>query len=148
MKPAHLFFFAAASLGVASAAQAFDFRSIGDAPAVMYDAPSQRGIKRFVAPPGMPIEVVHSAHGWHKVRDAAGDLAWVEAKAVTSKRSVVVTAANAVVRARPEESAAPVFTASKGVLMERIEPVTSGWLKVRHRDGQTGHVRAADVWGR
>ena len=146
MKPVRLLLLVA-SLCAACAAQAFDFRSIGDEQAVMFDAPSQRGSKRFIAPPGMPVEVVHTAHGWSKVRDAAGDLLWVESKTISTKRTVVVTAVSATVRARPDESASPVFVASKGVLLDVVESGTSGWIKVRHRDGQDGYVRARGVWG-
>jgi SH3-like domain-containing protein len=140
---------AAAALAscAAFAAPAVEFKSVGAAPAIMYDAPSVKGRKVFVAPRGMPVEVVLSYGEWNKVRDASGDLAWVEAKALTSKRHLVVTAASARVRASAEEAAPVVFTADKGVLLEMVDPAVSGWVKVRHRDGQSGYVRAAEVWG-
>lgn len=128
-------------------AQSFNFKAIGNAPTVMYDAPTQKGIKRFIAPPGMPVEVVHVSGSWSKVRDVAGDMTWVETKDIGGKHMVVVTAGNAKVRLRNDESAPPVFSADKGVLLEIAEPVASGWIKVRHRDGQTGFVRATEVWG-
>jgi SH3-like domain-containing protein len=130
-----------------SAAAAAEFRSIGAAPAVLYDAPSEKGRKVFAAPRGMPVEVVLSYGEWTKVRDAGGDLSWVETKQLTPKRMLVVTAANAKLRAAAEESAAVVLTADRGVLLELAEPVVSGWVKVRHRDGVSGYVRATDVWG-
>ena len=51
---------AAAAIMLAPAAQAADFKSVGAAPAIMYDAPSERGRKVFVAPRGMPVEVILS----------------------------------------------------------------------------------------
>lgn len=129
------------------AAPAVEFKSVGSAPAIMYDAPSLKGKKLFIAPRGMPVEVVLTYGEWNKVRDAAGDLVWVEAKALTSKRNVVVKAANARVRTAAEEAAPVVFAADKGVLLEVVEPTASGWVKVRHRDGQSGYVRASEVWG-
>ena len=33
------------------------------------------------------------------------------------------------------------------VLLELAEPIASGWIKVRHRDGDSGFVKAAEVWG-
>ena len=129
------------------AAQAFDFKAIGDAPAVMYDAPTNKGIKLFIAPPGMPVEVVHVSESWSKVRDATGAMSWVETKVLGAKRTVVVTVANAKVRARPDDAAQLVFSADKGVLLDISEPVASGWIKVRHKDGQDGYLRATDVWG-
>jgi flagellar basal body rod protein FlgF len=32
-------------------------------------------------------------------------------------------------------------------VMEWLEPAMNGWVKVRHRDGQTGYVRTHQVWG-
>jgi SH3-like domain-containing protein len=135
---------AAAALAscAAFAAPAVEFKSVGTAPAIMYDAPSAKGRKVFV-----PVEVVLSYGEWNKVRDASGDLAWIQAKALTPKRHLVVTAASARVRASAEEAAPVVFTADKGVLLEMLDPAVSGWVKVRHRDGQSGYVRAAEVWG-
>jgi len=138
---------AALLLTVAVVAQAFDFKAVGDAPAVMYDAPTQKGIKRFIAPPGMPVEVVHVSGEWSKVRDASGEMNWVETKVLGTKRTVVVTAANAKIRAKAEDSAPLVFSADKGVLLEIAEPIASGRIKVRHRDGQVGYVKATEVWG-
>ena len=131
----------------APAAQSAEFKSVGAAPAILYDAPSERGRKVFVAPRGMPVEVVLSYGEWTKVRDVAGDLSWIEAKALDSRRHVVVSAAGAKVRASADEAGAVVFTADKGVLLELAEPISSGWVKVRHRDGQGGYIRAADIWG-
>ena len=129
------------------AVHALDFKSVGAAPAVLYDAPSEKGRKVFAAPRGMPVEIVLTYGEWSKVRDAAGDLFWIESKALAPKRMVVVSVANTKVRASPDEATALVFTADKGVLLELAEPVSSGWLKVRHRDGQSGYLKAVDVWG-
>ncbi len=142
-------FMAGALLWLAAAhSQAFDFKTVGSAPVILYDAPSTKGGKLFVAPRGMPLEVVLSYGEWVKVRDVGGDLSWTEAKGLSSKqRNVVVRAANLRVRASPDEAAPPVFIADKGLLLEVAEPAASGWIKVRHRDGQTGYVKAAEVWG-
>ena len=126
---------------------AFDFRSVGAPSVVLYDAPSARGTKLFVAPRGMPVEVVARYGDWVKVRDADGALAWTEAKGLAASRNVVVKAALARVRAAPEDNAAVVMTADKGVLLELVAPSPNGWAQVRHRDGIAGYVRAAEVWG-
>jgi SH3-like domain-containing protein len=127
--------------------QALDFKSVGTDPAVAYDAPSAKGRKVYVAPRGMPVETVLTYGDWTKVRDSAGDLFWLETKALTPKRMLVVKVANAKVHASPDEASAAVFSADKGVLLELAEPAASGWLKVKHRDGQSGYVKAGDVWG-
>ena len=41
------------------------------------------------------------------------------------------------------------FSADKNVLLELTDatPVSGGWVKVKHRDGQSGFVKASEVWG-
>ena len=138
---------AVAAIMLTPAAVAADFKSVGAAPAVLYDAPSERGRKVFVAPRGMPVEVILSYGDWAKVRDVSGDLSWVETKALDARRHVVVNAAGARVRSAADEASPVVFSAERGVLLELAEPISSGWIKVRHRDGQGGFIRAAEVWG-
>lgn len=134
-------------LCAANAVHALEFKSVGASPAVLYDAPSAKGRKMFIAPRGMPVEVVLTYGEWTKIRDVAGDLVWVESKYLTPKRNVIVRAASARIRSAAEETAPVAFTADKGVLLERIEPVVGGWVKVKHRDGQSGFVRATEIWG-
>jgi len=135
----------ACGLGM-TAAFGLEYRSIGSEPAILYDAPTLRGQKVFVAPRGMPLEVVLAQGDWMRVRDAAGDLAWVEKKALGERRNVV-SLATATVRASPTASATAVFQVQKGVLLEIVEPVSAGWVRVRHADGSAGYVSAAEVWG-
>ena len=127
-------------------AATLDFKSIGAEPAVFYDAPTVRGRKLFVAPRGMPVEVILTQADWVRVREATGELAWVEKKALSDKRTVVSLAA-ATVRAAPEPNAVPVFRVAKSVVLELLEPGLAGWVKVKHADGSTGYINAAEVWG-
>ncbi|MFZ6845712.1 SH3 domain-containing protein [Undibacterium sp. RuTC16W] len=132
---------------VSGAALALDFKSIGPSPVIFYDAPSAKGSKVYVAPRGMPVEVILSYGTWSKVRDMGGDLSWVESKELVARRNVVVRVANAKVRAAADESSALIFSADKNVLLEMAEPANAGWVKVKHRDGQIGYVKVAEVWG-
>ncbi len=131
----------------AAPAVALEYRSVGEAGAVMFDAPSQKAKPLFIVARGTPVEVVVALEGWLKVRDAAGDLAWMEKKALAGQRMLIVTARTAEVRAQAETGAVLVFEAEKDVLLELIEPGPLGWARVRHRDGQSGFVRANQVWG-
>ena len=126
---------------------AFDFKTVGAAPAILYDAPSSKGGKLYVAPRGMPVEVVLSYGEWVKVRDSNGDMAWTEAKSLSPRRNVIVRNPNAKVRGASDEAAPTLMTADKGVLLELVDPQTGAWIRVRHKDGITGFIRAADVWG-
>ena len=132
--------------GLSLPAMAIEYRTV-DTATVLYDAPSQRGSKLFVIKRGTPVEVVVSLEGWSKVRDAEGGLAWIEKKHLTEKRSVIVTSAQAEVRKKAEEGSPLAFEAEKNVTLEYLEAVPGGWVKVHHRDGQTGFVRANQIWG-
>ena len=139
---------------VSSVVFATDYRTTTEAATVLYDAPSARARPRFVYGRDVPLETLVSVEGWTKVRDMQGAIGWVANKALGDKRMLVVRAGVADVRSAAEESAPIVFRAEQNVLLELAEPATSasttanpGWVKVRHRDGQMGFVRVAQVFG-
>ena len=129
---------------------AADFRSVepteGPA-AILYDSPSKKGVPQFIIRRYTPVEVVVSLEGWAKVRDAAGGLAWIERAALAERRTLQVTADRAEVRQSPDATAPLAFQAEKGVALELLETGPAGWAKVKHRDGQTGYLRANQAWG-
>lgn len=131
----------------AASSHALDFRTVGAAPAILYDAPSHKGGKLFIAPRGMPVEVVLTYGDWVKVRDVAGDLAWIEARSLGGKRNLIVRNGGARVRAGADDAAQALFIAEKGLLLELAEAQPNTWAKVRHRDGTIGFIRTTDVWG-
>ena len=135
-----------AAAGFSMPASAIEYRTV-DAVAVLYDAPSQRGSKLFVIRRDTPVEVVVSLEGWSKVRDAGGGPAWIEKKYLSEKRSVIVTVDQAEVRQKAEEGSPLIFEAERNVALEYLETVPGGWVRVRHRDGQSGFVRANQIWG-
>jgi len=134
-------------LFVALPVQALDYRSLSDA-AILYDAPSQKSTPLFVIARQTPVEIVITLDPWVKVRDASGSLAWIDKRMLSDKRILQVIAARAQIRQSPDPQAALVFEAAKDVLLELAEtPSGTGWVKVRHRDGQTGYLRTNQVWG-
>jgi SH3-like domain-containing protein len=136
-----------ASLGAAPRpARATDYKSIGPDPAILYDAPTTRGRKLFVAPRGMPVEVVVAQSDWIRVRDQSGDLSWVEWKALVDKRTVIATA-GAAAHAGPDETTPVVFRVQQGVVLDLLEAPSNGYAHVRHRDGASGWLRLTDLWG-
>ena len=100
-----------------ASAWAADFRSIGTPP-ILYDAPSLKGGKLYIAPRGMPVEVILSDGEWAKLRDCSGDMAWTQAKLLSPKRTVIVRSAEARVRPTPDELGAALMAADRGVLLE------------------------------
>jgi SH3-like domain-containing protein len=134
-------------LVAAAGAQAADYRSVQEAAAVLYDAPSRAATPLYVVQRSYPLEVIVSLEAWVKVRDHAGALSWIEKKSLGDKRMLLVTAPSADARQRPEDAAPAAFSAAQNVVLELVEVAPGGWLRVRHADGATGFVRATQVWG-
>ena len=146
MKRSIVFALLSLAAGISLPACAVEYRTV-DTATVLYDAPSQRGVKLFVIRRDTPVEVVVSLEGWSKVRDAEGGLAWIEKKFLAQRRTVIVRGDRAEILAKAEEGASRVFEAERNVSLEHLETLSGGWVKVRHRDGQEGFVRANQVWG-
>ena len=124
-----------------------EYRALGDKPAILYDAPSTRADRLFVASRLYPFEVLVKLDQWTKVRDANGEVAWVENAALGTRATVLVTVPLADVRSAANVQSPLVFEAYKQVILEVVEPASGDWIKVRHRDGQQGFIRVAHVWG-
>lgn len=131
----------------AGTACAAEFVSVQEGSAILYDAPSIKAKKLFVVNRYMPFERIVVLDNWIKVRDRSGGLYWVERRALSSKRYVFALASLADVFAGPDSGAERLFRVRQQVAMEYLESTGTGWIKVRHRDGDIGFVRSADVWG-
>lgn len=131
----------------ASLAHAADYVSVGEDRAILYDAPSLKAKKLFVVSRYMPLEQVVALDNWIKVRDRSGGLYWMEKRVLSGKRFVVALPPLLDVRAQPDAGAARLFQVRQDVALERLESTGTGWIKVRHQDGETGYVRSTDVWG-
>ncbi len=138
------------ALGLAlpfAAALAAEFRTIGINGTVLYDAPSNRANKLFVTTASYPVEIISTDGAWARVRDVAGDLAWVERKALSERQSVLVSVPTVEARVQPDDRSVSAFQAAQGVVLEVVDTSAPGWLRVRHRDGLTGYVRIREIWG-
>lgn len=130
----------------ATTASALDFRSIADAPAILYGGPSLKTEKLYVVSAASPVEVIAAIEGWVKVRTVGGEIAWAESASLLPRRTVAIAVPVAVIRASPADTSQSSASAQKGVVLEFVES-SGAWVRVRHRDGIQGYVRAAEVWG-
>jgi SH3-like domain-containing protein len=138
----------ALTCAIAAPARAAEYLSIGADAAIFFDAPTLRGNRVAIAPQGMPVEIILAQGDWMRVRDSQGGLAWVEKRVLSSNRTVIANGSQPVdVFAQPAEGASVVYRIAPGVLLDVTGPPVGGWIAVRHRDGQTGFVRAGNVWG-
>ncbi len=137
------------ALVTSAPALALDYLSVATA-AVLYDAPSVKAKPLFVIARDTPVEQIVVAGAWVKVRDSAGDLLFIEKQFLSEKRTVLVRVDSAKIRAEADDQAALSFEAERNVVLELIDKppaVPAGWVKVRHRGGQAGFVKAGQVWG-
>lgn len=130
----------------ASPAWALDYLSVGEA-AVLYDGPSLKAKPLYAIARGTPVEQVVALGGWIKVRDAKGDLAWMEKAQLSTQRTVIVRSKAAQIRAEAIDGAALVFEADAEVVLEFVGPGAPGWVQVRHAGGQSGFVKVSQIWG-
>lgn len=132
---------------IALEGHAADFRAVAENGAVLYDAPSRQATPLFVVTRDYPVEVIVDLDPWVKVRDHTGALSWIEKRLLSERRIVLVTAATAEARLRPEADAPIAFVAAQNVTLEVVGTAGPGWLRVRHADGADGYVTASQVWG-
>ena len=123
------------------------FVSIGDKPAIVYDAPSVKAQKIFILARQQPLEMLVKLDKWIKIRDADNTLGWVESGAIDNRRRGQVTAPIADIHSEPNSASSLVFEAQRMVILDITGAAMDGWLPVRHRDGQAGFVRKSQVWG-
>lgn len=135
-----------AALAVPSAF-ALDFKSVGNKAVILYETPSDKGVRRYIAPPGMPLQVMNTYGPWLKVRDMNGDEAWTPVHGLVTRQTVLVRTPGAAVHAGPDDGSAVLMTADKGVLLELADPSATVWARVRHRDGINGYIKVSDIWG-
>lgn len=136
-----------ACLLLSQASIAVEYMSVSAQHAILYDAPSLKAQKLFVVNRFMPFETVVSLDAWVKVRDRSGSLYWIEKSALTFKRYVFAVLPVTYVHKEPNESSPNVAQIRQQTAVELLEATGTGWLKVRHQDGEIGYVKHSDVWG-
>lgn len=138
---------ALALLCAVSVVHAVEYVSVSESSAILYDAPSIKAKKLFVVNRYMPLEQIVVLDNWVKVRDRSGGLYWVEKRLLSSNRYVFALLPLVDVLAQPDPGAARLFQVRQQIALEFIEATGTGWIKVRHQDGDVGYVRSAEVWG-
>ena len=123
------------------------YASIGDRPAIVFDAPSNKAQKTYILSRQQPVEILVKLDKWVKIRDADNTIGWVESGVIDSRRHTQVNTSVADIRNMPNPASSLVFEAQRAVILEVTGPAAEGWLPVRHRDGQAGFVRKSQVWG-
>lgn len=142
----HLALFTWAALLATAEVSAQDYRNLGEN-AIIYDGASRQASPQFILRKGTPVEVIVTVDKWSKVREVGGGLGWLEKAQLTDPRQVITTQASVIVRQQANEASPAAFSVAKDVLLDVIDKPGKGWIKVKHRDGQTGFVPVKTVWG-
>lgn len=137
---------AALTTAVLSSAAA-EFRSVNVPAALLYDAPALSATRVAILTEHYPVEIVSQTSEWAKVRDSAGQLLWIENKALSTRRTVLVVIHQAEARSAADANAPVVFRAEQQVALELLDAGIGPWVRVRHRDGAIGYMRADQLWG-
>ena len=125
---------------------AAEFRAVSVPKAIVYDTPSAQGKKLYLLGQGYPVEVIVNLAEWVKVRDQQGGLSWIDAKQLSTKRTLLIISP-VEIKQTPEASGTTIARVEKDVVVDLLEPAKSGWVKVKHRDGLVGFVQTSAVWG-
>ncbi|MBL8512143.1 MAG: hypothetical protein JNM52_10930 [Betaproteobacteria bacterium] len=139
--------YAQSPVGDNKPASVANFVTLGDKPAIVYDAPSTKANKTHIFGRLHPLEVLVKLDKWVKVRDTENTVGWVESTALGDKRHIQVSAPSGDIHAMPSATAPIVFSAQRGVLLEATGAAVDGWLPVKHRDGQVGYIALTQIWG-
>jgi SH3-like domain-containing protein len=96
---------------------------------------------------GLPMQVVAESSEWRRVCDPEGNLAWVHARTVDGRRTVMRLAPEPLVIRKSPNPDAPIaaYLQSRAVAA-LIKCDKKGWCKVR-AGGVTGWTLGSDVWG-
>lgn len=130
----------------ASSVFAIEFRSTAKHGVILYDAPVETSDKRFILSANIPLEFLAEQGNWVRIRDRDGTLAWAMKSDIRTTRFVQVNRL-ADVRKDANQSSTLLFKVDRNVVLELLQDMRTGWLKIKHRDGAIGYIRIEDVWG-
>ena len=94
---------------------------------------------------GLPVRVVDEYGDWRRIVDQDDAGGWVYHAMITGRRTVLVTAENAMFREEPAETAAATAQAERGVVA-RLRSCIPHWCEVES-GGHRGWIPKSSVWG-
>ena len=121
-------------------------------PATLYDSHSERARPIWILSGGHPARRLTSVTGWHKVETHRPEITgWVRAAETRPGDWMVTIAERTELKAEPSPEAQNAAVVARGGILEALARVPfcgadGCWHHAAHPDGETGYVRAADVW--
>lgn len=108
--------------------------------------PSTSDDIKFSAGLYYPVKIVEKKRGWCKIRDFEGDKAWVAARLLSSRRTLVVKVRRGNVREKPTTKSDVAFKVERGEAYKILDR-EGRWLKVTDESTGTGWIREDLAWG-
>jgi SH3-like domain-containing protein len=127
-------------------AGAAEFASAASMETLVHSEPDEKSPVRFVVRKGYPFSILNRNGNWVHVRDRDDESGWVSENHLSDERHVIVSAPETSARERADDEAEILFKAKRGVIFKVIAQ-KDHWVHVRHFDGDTGWIKAADLWG-
>lgn len=95
----------------------------------------------------LPVQIVAEFEHWRRVRDFEGVVGWAHRATLSTRRTLIVTGEERVLREAPREDADPLARLEPGVIAE-VRSCEAGkpWCRVSVA-GRTGWLRRSDSWG-
>jgi SH3-like domain-containing protein len=94
---------------------------------------------------GLPVRIIEEYGDWRRIVDKDDAGGWVYHAMLTGRRTVLVTAEDAVLRSEASEGAPPVARAEQGVVA-RLHACRPDWCEIE-AGGHEGWVRKSAIWG-
>lgn len=94
---------------------------------------------------GLPMRILDEADVWRKVEDPDGEIGWIHAARLSSRRTVLVRGAVAEVRRTPSRAARVLLRVEPGVIGE-LSRCQARWCLVTF-EGVRGWIARDHLWG-
>jgi SH3-like domain-containing protein len=95
---------------------------------------------------GVPVQVVEETQDWRRICDPEGGLAWVRARALDQRRTVMRVKPSDLPLRRGPTDEAPVVAILAARATAALQTCAGGWCKVSV-DHASGWARQDDFWG-
>ena len=94
---------------------------------------------------GLPVEIIREYCIWRQVRDPDGEIGWLNKSLLSGDRTAIVTGGQRSLYVAPDLQSRVAFRIDSGTVV-RIMVCDGLWCRVS-KDGQSGYVLRAQVWG-
>jgi SH3-like domain-containing protein len=95
---------------------------------------------------GVPMQIVEESGDWRRVCDPEGGLAWVRARVLDSRRTVMRTAASDLPMRRGPSGDSKITAVLAARATAQLQTCKGGWCRISV-DHASGWVRQDEVWG-